>query len=62
LFADLAPATRERIELLPSPRITISATAIRHRISQGQTVRYLVPDPVSQYIADNKLYQLHEDS
>jgi nicotinate-nucleotide adenylyltransferase len=56
LLASLIPQTRERIELLPSPRVTISSTAIRERIAAGTTVRYLLPDAVLRYIEERQLY------
>src|SRR6266511_379195 len=33
------------------PGLPISATAIRERVRRGESVRYLVPDAVSDYIA-----------
>ena len=35
----------------------ISSTAIRNRIREGKSVRYLVPDEISDYLAREKLYQ-----
>lgn len=35
----------------------ISSTAIRERLSQGKSVRYLVPDPVCQYMKEYRLYE-----
>ena len=34
----------------------ISSTAVRQAIRHRQSIRYLVPDPVIEYIADNGLY------
>jgi len=39
-----------------TPRIDISATDIRRRLSSGASIRYLVPDVVREYIERNKLY------
>lgn len=36
--------------------LDISATAIRARLAQGRSVRYLLPDPVLDYIQRNALY------
>lgn len=54
----------ERGEAPPShefPRITrrvdISATGIRKRVAAGQSIRYLVPDPVRAIIAAHQLYE-----
>ncbi|HXK09024.1 MAG TPA: nicotinate-nucleotide adenylyltransferase [Vicinamibacteria bacterium] len=39
------------------PSLPISATAVRERVHEGLSVRYLVPDPVAQYIAERGLYR-----
>jgi len=38
-------------------RIDISATEIRKRIANGQSIRYLVPDKVHDLIIENALYR-----
>ena len=38
-------------------RIDISATEIRRRVAQGESIRYLVPEPVRSLIAAHHLYQ-----
>ncbi len=43
--------------LLSTPLLDISATDIRHRIRHGLSLRYLVPEPVRNYIFRNKLYE-----
>ena len=40
-----------------SRRIDISATDIRQRVAHGQSIRYLVPEPVRSLIAAHHLYQ-----
>jgi nicotinate-nucleotide adenylyltransferase len=40
-----------------SRRIDISATEIRRRVACGQSIRYLVPEPVRSIIAAHHLYQ-----
>ncbi len=47
---------RERISSLNMPEIPESATLIRTLLAQGRSVRYLVPEPVWQYIVAQKLY------
>jgi nicotinate-nucleotide adenylyltransferase len=37
--------------------LDISSTDIRRRLAAGQSVRYLVPDPVLDYISKNSLYR-----
>jgi len=55
----LSPQQVERLRrsILPTPRIDISATDIRRRIKDGRSIRYLVPDPVREYIEARRLYQ-----
>jgi nicotinate-nucleotide adenylyltransferase len=40
-----------------SRRIDISATEIRQRVARGESIRYLVPEPVRSIIAAHHLYQ-----
>ncbi len=44
------------IRVLRAPLLEISSTAIRKRILNNQTVRYMVPNSVVQYIDNHKLY------
>jgi len=44
--ADLGHAPAGRIIFQPVTQLDISATAIRHRLQQGSSVRWLVPDAV----------------
>lgn len=36
--------------------VDISSSEIRHRLAEGMSIRYLVPDPVAMYIAEHNLY------
>ncbi len=47
---------RERVKMLRVPEIPESATMIRTLLAQGRSVRYLVPDPVFDYISRHRLY------
>lgn len=47
---------RERVSALNLPEVPESATSIRTLLSQGRTARYLVPEPVWQYIVAHELY------
>ena len=38
-------------------RVDISATEVRTRVARGESIRYLVPDPVREIIAHRQLYQ-----
>jgi len=56
LAAILSPHVLARVEQLSSPAIGISASDIRRRVRQGQSIRYLVPDAVRILIARHGLY------
>jgi nicotinate-nucleotide adenylyltransferase len=45
------------IERHPVTQLAISATSIRDKILRGLSIRYLVPEPVREYIRDNNLYR-----
>jgi nicotinate-nucleotide adenylyltransferase len=46
----------KRAEFFPMPRIGVSSTLIRERARAGESIRYLVPDAVADYIKDHRLY------
>jgi nicotinate-nucleotide adenylyltransferase len=56
-LADLSAERRAKIRYLDLPLVAESATIIRARLAEGRSVRYLVPEPVFRYIAENELYQ-----
>jgi nicotinate-nucleotide adenylyltransferase len=43
--------------VIPVPTIDLSATQVRERVKQGRSIRYLVPEPVREYIAAHGLYR-----
>ena len=49
------PAVRGVVRV-DGPALAISSTAIRDRVRRGLSVRYLVTDPVADYIAERSLY------
>jgi nicotinate-nucleotide adenylyltransferase len=53
----LPPEYLARIRTVSVPGIEISSTDIRERLRQGQSIRYLVAEPVEQYIATYCLYK-----
>jgi nicotinate-nucleotide adenylyltransferase len=46
----------ERIHLQEMPLLEISSTDLRRRLGDGQPVRYLLPEPVLDYISRHRLY------
>ncbi len=52
----LLPALRDRLSWIDAPLIEISATTLRQRTAQKQTIRYYVPELVQLLIADFGLY------
>ena len=44
------------VSMVDVPQIGISSTMIRERISEGETVTYLIPERVLDYIREEKLY------
>ena len=47
----------ERMSFFSMPRIDVSSTIVRRRVADGLPVRYLVPDPVVDLIAERGLYR-----
>lgn len=47
----------DRIVPVECSRVDISATAIRRRMLQGKSVRYMVPERVFEIIEDRRLYE-----
>ncbi len=44
-------------DIIPTPRIDISATDIRRRVREGRSIRFLVPDAVADRIVAGGLYR-----
>lgn len=56
IIAAVPPALRERVTALNLPEVQGSASLLRSLLSQGRSVRYLVPEPVWHYIVAQRLY------
>ncbi len=52
----LSAAPAGRILPFPIPALDISATTLRATLGAGGSARYLLPDPVLDYIAEHRLY------
>lgn len=50
---------RRHIQVLPTPHLEISSSAIRARIQSGLSIKYLVPSSVEEYIKKRGLYREH---
>jgi nicotinate-nucleotide adenylyltransferase len=46
-----------RVELVRMPQLAISSSELRHRIRERRPIRYMVPDPVAELIAERGLYR-----
>lgn len=51
-----APALTPPHVVVETPEVGVSSTEVRRRRRTGEPVRYLVPDAVATYIAQNALY------
>jgi len=51
-------AVLDKVIIIDTPLIDISATTIRKRVKEGRSIRYMVPDAVREYIEKYNLYRL----
>jgi nicotinate-nucleotide adenylyltransferase len=49
--------TRGCIQLLDGPQVDVSGSDIRRRVAAGLSIRYMVPEPVEEYIYVHRLYE-----
>ncbi len=62
-MADLAalekeiPGLASRVIFISASELEISSTELQARVRQGQSIRYLVPDGVAEYIETHHLYK-----
>ena len=57
LLATLADHERAKLRVLDLPALNGSATLVRAQLARGGSIRYLVPEFVSSYIAERGLYR-----
>ena len=50
------PGLSQKLTILDSPAMDISATDIRRRVARGLSISHLVPEPVDEYIKTRRLY------
>lgn len=48
---------RDKVKMVPMVSLDISSTLIREKIARGESIRYLVPESVHQYIKEHSLYE-----
>ncbi len=46
-----------KVKILKAPQMDISSSYIRKCISEGQSVQYLIPEPVFEYIMSSSIYR-----
>jgi nicotinate-nucleotide adenylyltransferase len=51
------PGAVDRVDFFDLPRMDVSSSMVRRRVAEGHPVRYLVADPVAEYIAQHGLYR-----
>jgi nicotinate-nucleotide adenylyltransferase len=47
----------DRTQMLEMPQFGVSSSAVRQRAKQGRPLRYLVPQPVAEYIEEKGIYR-----
>ena len=52
----IIPGLSQRLTLLDTPEIDISASVIRDWVARGLSISHLVPEPVDRYIREQGLY------
>ena len=50
------PGASEHIVILETPGLAIAGTELRARVAEGRSIRYLVPEAVRSFVAEQRLY------
>lgn len=56
-YKDFDPTLLSRVTFVDAPLIEISSTMIRNRLAEGKSIRYLVSEPVFNYLEANPIYK-----
>jgi nicotinate-nucleotide adenylyltransferase len=51
------PGAVDRVDFFDLPRMDVSSSLVRRRVAAGRPIRYLVADPVAEYITRHGLYR-----
>jgi len=57
IIRHFGPIGQRRIHRLATPELEISSTDIRERVKTGNSIKYIVPDSVENYIGKEGLYR-----
>jgi nicotinate-nucleotide adenylyltransferase len=55
------PGIRQRVTILDMPELEIASHQLQERIRAGRSIRYLVPEPVRQYITREGIYGTNDE-
>ena len=59
-FREIPASVWKKILVVPIPGLYISSSDIRQRVAKGQTIKYLLPPAIEEYILKNDLYREEE--